>query len=335
MLSRDHFLQAAGIIRRAKHIIATIHVSPDGDAWGSLSAFSQFLEALGKSYQLYSQDELADNFLSVVQLKNLTHDPASLDWQAADLVVTLDCASPERCGLALLERPATCRWLEIDHHPVLKTSADFSLRDTKAAATCELVRDLALTAGWSISPIAAKSLLLGLVTDTGNFTYSSTSSHCLAAAASLCSAGASLQRVSAYGLGSLSLESLHFWGLALERLELFEPGVAVSFLLSDDFGSLDHEPDLDGLSGFLSVTKEAIAFLLLKQTSPGLIKGSWRSVPDGPDVSAIARVLGGGGHARAAGFSLTADLGYQNGQLYFYFSDKPALALEDWLKKLF
>jgi phosphoesterase RecJ-like protein len=61
---------------------------------------------------------------------------------------------------------------------------------------------------------------------------------------------------------------------------------------------------LEGISNFLGNLEEAKAVLLLREQKDGTIRGSLRSSHPTVDVSLLARRLGGGGHAKASGFTI-------------------------------
>lgn len=102
------------------------------------------------------------------------------------------------------------------------------------------------------------------------------------------------------------MAGLKLWGIALSRLSLnCELNIAYTYLKQADLAVAGaSEQEAEDLAGFLSGQSEAAVIVLLKERSDGCVKVSLRSNNDDYDVGRLARLLGGGGHARAAGFEL-------------------------------
>ena len=105
------------------------------------------------------------------------------------------------------------------------------------------------------------------------------------------------------------IEALKLWGKALERLR-WDPSTrqATTALTLQDLK--DHPIDdehLEGLSNVLNRVLKAEVVLVLKEMPGGKVKGSYRSASD-VDVSELAKAYGGGGHKKAAGFTVAGKL---------------------------
>jgi phosphoesterase RecJ-like protein len=74
----------------------------------------------------------------------------------------------------------------------------------------------------------------------------------------------------------------------------------------EEVGATDEE--LEGVAGFLSNLSDANTLLFLRELPDGRIKGSFRSMQEGIDISKLAQILGGGGHPRASAFMMNANL---------------------------
>lgn len=68
------------------------------------------------------------------------------------------------------------------------------------------------------------------------------------------------------------------------------------------------EEELEGLAGFLSNLDRVNGLMILRELPEGIIKGNLRTAKPNVDISKLARALGGGGHAKAAGFTVTGSL---------------------------
>lgn len=98
---------------------------------------------------------------------------------------------------------------------------------------------------------------------------------------------------------------MKLWGLALSRVKRNNYGVVTSYVTSADFeksgANLD---DLAGVVNIINSTPNAKATMLFAEQGDGTIKTSIRTESSTIDISKIARLFGGGGHKKAAGFTL-------------------------------
>ena len=111
-------------------------------------------------------------------------------------------------------------------------------------------------------------------------------------------------------LKNKSLTALKGWGNILDKMLINQQyNIAVAVLTHEEYIEKNiSEEAYEGLSGFISNLSGVRAVLFLRQTEPEIIRGSLRTALPGGDVSALARVLGGGGHKKAAGFSFKGRL---------------------------
>ncbi len=103
---------------------------------------------------------------------------------------------------------------------------------------------------------------------------------------------------------------LKLWGLAINNIfEYSKSGLIISIISSQDVEKVGAtEEDISGLVNLLNTASESKASLLIYETLDGKIRGSLRTDRDDVDVSAFAKLLGGGGHKKASGFSLSGKL---------------------------
>src|SRR5688500_2705902 len=159
--------------------------------------------------------------------------------------------------------------------------------------------------GGEVTPEIATALYTGVVTDTGRFQYSNTSPATLQAAVALREAGADHLTVGEQIFESAPFDQLRALAKVLARAKL-EDGVVYSWLLMEDLEGLGLEIAEDFID-FLKVVKEADVAMILKQRPEGGLRVSLRSRTQ-VDVSAVAQSFGGGGHTKAAGFSIKGTL---------------------------
>jgi phosphoesterase RecJ-like protein len=107
-----------------------------------------------------------------------------------------------------------------------------------------------------------------------------------------------------------SLSAIKLWGTAMNNLKVNKRyRIAYSFLTHDDItASGATEEELEGISNFLSNMGDIAMLLFLREDEPGRIKGSIRTARPDINVSSLAKILGGGGHAKASGFTIQGRL---------------------------
>jgi phosphoesterase RecJ-like protein len=288
---------AISFLAAGNDFLVTSHINSDGDSIASSLSMLRILNKLGKRASVILQDVPEDHydFLDGYECIETAGSPTTL----RDRAVVLDCPSFARIGSARGHMSEDVALLNVDHH---KDNALFGasnlVRDV--SSTCELLYHLVVEMGISIDAALAELLYTGILYDTGGFRYSLTTSTTLEAAAALVRQGARLDLVADRLYNSSSLETVKLVGSAIDSLELSHGGrVATLHLSHEDMRRGDPEEAVDyGLR-----VKGVEVTVLLKEEKPKKYRVSLRSRHD-IDVSAVAAVFGGGGHARASGCRL-------------------------------
>jgi phosphoesterase RecJ-like protein len=224
------------------------------------------------------------------------------------VLVALDCANESRLGPdpAVLERASLK--VNIDHHHDNSRFGDVNLIVADASSTAEVLRDVLRELEVELTPEIAEALYIALVTDTGRFQYTNTTPKALRLGAELVEAGADVHRVFQGIYESVEFAKLKLLARALDRAQVYEGGrLVVSHLVRGDFTDLNApEAYSEGIIDYLRAVEGASMAALIREPprSEGPLRRiSLRSSDDELDVSAIARLSGGGGHRQAAGFS--------------------------------
>jgi phosphoesterase RecJ-like protein len=181
--------------------------------------------------------------------------------------------------------------------------------DPAASSTAELVHRVAEAASWELSEAAATCLYAGLVTDTGRFQHLNTTPSAFMLAARLAEAGADVHGVAQEIYESQSLQYARLLGTALKRAQLrADLRLVYSFITQEDLAETGATlSEAEDLIDYLRRVKGAGVVALFKELSDGTVRVSLRSA-DGAAVGPIARAMGGGGHALAAGYTSQKDL---------------------------
>lgn len=303
MTPRNQILEA---ISSSHRFLIASHVSPDGDAIGSMVGLAELLRRLGKECWLYNPSGLPDRFAWLNASLPIHHDPppGPLDW-----IFILDCGDLERVGSALQSSLDRSRVINIDHHEGNPCFGRINWVEPDRSSVGEMVGLLARDLGVSLSESLGEALYLALVTDTGYFSYSNTSPQTLHLAADILSAGLDLDRFNAKLQRQWTLSKVHLHGAAMQQASLAAAG-QVGVIRVDQ--NMLHQTgatleDCEGLVNYLRQVRGVIVSLSLRQEEPRTIKFSLRSWGE-VDVQAIALEFGGGGHINAAGGSLESTL---------------------------
>ncbi len=300
------------LIIGAKNILVLTHQKPDGDALGSSLAFSNFLDGLGKENTVFSLGPVTPTADFLPGRQKVRSEPEKINLQAFDLIVILDCGDLKQTGLEkeLRALPENFSIINIDHHQTNENFGLINIVDPESSSTVEIIFNILKEYGFLIDKDTATCLLTGLITDTANFSNPATTFASLEAAGELLAKGARLGEISTNVLKNKSLSVLKFWGEILSRLtENKSLGFVTTVITKDDLSLANlGEEALEGVTNFLNNLKGAKIVLVLKALEDGKIKGSFRTTTPGIDVSRLAKAFGGGGHAKAAGFTIPGKL---------------------------
>jgi phosphoesterase RecJ-like protein len=306
VIADTEWTRAVDALRNASEVAISCHVSPDGDAFGSMLGLGLHLESLGKKvWMSWGSPEtlIPDNYSFLPGVDKIV--PQDRFPDKVEVFVAIDCGDQRRLELLTAKFLAAGTRLNIDHHVSNTNYGDINLVDHHRASSAELALELIRRMGGEVTPEIATNLYTGVVTDTGRFQYSNTTPGTLQAAVALREAGADHLTVAEHIFESAPFDQLRILGKVLARAKL-EDGVVYSWLLTDDLEGLGLEVAEDFID-FLKVVKEADVAMILKERPEGGWRASLRSRTE-IDVSAVAQSFGGGGHTKAAGFSIRGEL---------------------------
>ena len=304
--------RVANEIRSRDRFLLTAHEGPDGDALGSLLGMHHLLARLGKDSVMFLA---AKEFPLPIEyrflpLEEVFHEaPADMADRAA---IFLDCGNIDRMPVDFLSAEGVFT-INIDHHHDNTLFGDVNLVEVDASCTAEIVYELAVLLGVEITAEMAAALYVGLVTDTGKFMYENTNARTHRIAADLIEAGVEVDETYRRLYEHVPLEKLRLLSRALDGIQHHCDGrLVLAYIAAEDYeASGAGEEMTEGIIDHLrSVEGARVAALIrdLGDRGRAARKVSLRSSDGEVDVSAIARVNGGGGHKRAAGFSTDLDL---------------------------
>ena len=301
-------LHAAGdALRSAPFVVIGSHVDPDGDAIGSSLGLSFALDALGvpNAVVIGSGERCPSTYAFLPGSERLG---APMRPAGPYVFAALDSPDLRRLGAAEAMAREADLLVMIDHHPDAIPEAAINVFDSTAAATGTLVWQLLRHLGITPDARIATCLYTAALTDTGRFSYSNTTPATLRVAADMVDAGAHPHEIYTAVYENRSAGAQQLVGRTLERVTLANGGrVAYSWVDESDFaitGALPEEAE--NLIDFVRALG-GVDVVLLAKVNGTTVRGSLRSKSDA-DVGAVARLLGGGGHRAAAGFTFDGDL---------------------------
>lgn len=280
---------ATQTLKNAGQILVVSHVNPDGDAIGSTLAVGLIAQSFGIGVTLVNESPVPEK-LAFLPGADRIQLPSQVK-ERFSVVIAVDAADISRIGECQQLFADDFVLINIDHHATNDQYGTINIIDASAAATVEILHDWAKHLDVPISEQLATVLYAGLLTDTGGFRYSNTSSNVLRIAAALIDAGAASYELADRLLESISIRYLGQLKEALNSMQIVLDG-KVAYLITD-------EEDHDGLVNFVR-NIEGVDVGILFRPMDEHIKVSMRS-RHLIDVSDVALSLGGGGHARAAG----------------------------------
>lgn len=294
-------------LRRGRCFAVLLHIRPDGDSIGSSLALGLALRRLGKSVHLMRADDIPSNMSFLPGVDGFRH--FSEVTEDIDTAVFLDCGDIDRIGPAKAVLKPGVRIVNIDHHPSNRRFGDVNYIEPRAAAAGEIVHDLIKDLGVDIDFAIASALYVAVITDTGSFRYENTSAKTHEIAAGMLRAGVRPSEVARAVWEDRSLSSMRLLEAALRNLSVSEDGrLAWTVLSREDFERAGADSsESEGIVNYPRTLRGVEVAVLFLEEASGEVKVSLRS-NRAVDVSRIAADLGGGGHARAAGCTLSMPL---------------------------
>lgn len=296
----------------ARRPILVSHRKPDGDTLGGMMAVYNWLRDQGREAYAFCVDAPSSAYSYFPRIREVQKNHEIFHDELVDMICVFDAGDLQYAGIdtyvaAMPKRPFIANF---DHHVTNTLFGDANLVVTDASSTAEVVHAFFAANAAEVTQAMATCLMTGLLTDTSNFSNPATTVKSLEIASDLLLKGVSMRDITRRLMRNKPVAALKLWGLALERLRWDEgKKTATTALFRKDLE--EHPVDdehLEGLSNFLNHILKADVVLVLKETHDGKVKGSYRSATD-VDVAELAKAHGGGGHKKAAGFTVAGAIG--------------------------
>ena len=328
----DQIVQARDLIAQAKHIIITTHMAPDGDAMGSSLAIWQWLrhQPSAISHQQSVHVVVPNAFAAFYNWMPGAEDIKIYEKDAkgcnalieqADLFICTDYNDPKRIG-ALGEKMmlSPAPKIMLDHHPDPTDFAAVMFSFPEASSACEVVYRFITAIDNQPSVISlevATCIYTGLMTDTGNFSFNSTSCDLYEIIAELIRAGIKKDEIYNAVYNQYSTDRVRLTGYALYRKMRIYPEYHISLitLSADELDQYHYQVgDTEGLVNMPLQISDVYYSVYMREERPKpgtpkpRIRISFRSQGDRPVNIWASEVFHGGGHMNASGGELFGSL---------------------------
>lgn len=290
----------------AEDIVILPHLNADGDALGASLALGMALTDLGKQVDILIEEEVPSN-LDFLPGQELIKTNPKKQYNTS---INIDNGDITRLGKREPYFWSAKTRLSIDHHNTNRVEADYSYVDKNASATGEIVYGLILHhLKGSLNKEISLCLYTAIVTDTGGFRYTNTTSETLRICADLLEYKIDFPYVIKKVFDMVSYTKLLLMKKAMNSLSLVEGGkLALSYLTYEDIKNYDvKSDDFEGLVNIGRNLEGVEVSAFIREDSDGNLRGNLRS-NNYVDVSEIAEKFDGGGHKRAAGFNSSGTL---------------------------
>ena len=290
----------------AKRIAIFCHARPDGDALGAGLALCLAFESAGKQAYMCCEDVPPEKFSFIPSMKKVLQEIPEVDY---DLFVSVDCADSARVGVfSKRYNKFKKTTVNIDHHVSNNRYAKLNYV-VECPASCEIITELLTKAGYEITQEIANLLMIGLVTDTGNFTHQDVTQKTFKTAALLRSKGADVNLIYYNLYARQTKERALLYGRVMNNIRFaLDDKLAYIIISKKDMAELNADKSLtEGFVDFpLSIDGVEVSAAFL-ENNKGQYKVSLRSKGK-VNVNTVATAFGGGGHVLASGCMLFGEL---------------------------
>ena len=303
-------IEAAALLEQQDSILILTHRRPDGDTAGSAAALCMALRGTGKTaYVLPNEDATA----LIGAYYRGVEAPEGFE---PDFVVSVDIA-----GVGLFpesaKKYANRVDLVIDHHPSNERFGKENCVDDTCAACGELVYDICCQLG-VITPEMARALYAAVSTDTGCFVYSNVTARTHRVAANLMDIGCDHTVINKNHFRTKSARRLKLESILMNSSDLLQGGtVAIGAISLEDMASIHAtEDDAEDIAAFIGQIEGVVVSVTIRELKPGECKLSVRTDPNNLNATTVCALLGGGGHAAAAGCTVFGNVQEARGAIY-------------------
>lgn len=295
-------LQIDKVIKDYNKFAIVSHTSPDGDSMGSMLALYNILCLNHKRADMFIDDVLPERYSFLPFTENIERFSTSKDY---DCLFALDCGDPERLGKCkeLIDKAKVV--VNIDHHISNCRYGSINLVETNASSTGEILYDIFIGNNYEINRNTATCLYTSILTDTGGFKYSNTTSKTFRIAGSLIDTGINFSEIFSFIYDRRTVGQVKLMSRVVSTLDMeLDNKVALLSMfpnMINECGATEEDA-----SEFINIARDIDGVevaVFIKEKNSGSFRISLRSKTS-VDVRKIAERFSGGGHIRAAGCTI-------------------------------
>ena len=303
------------VITDANRIMLTTHENPDGDGLGSQSGLYYHFKDIGKEVRIVNYSALPDEYYFLnknqifEQYNQYQHDKWMKD---VDLVIIFDVGDYARIRIIVdAIESYGLKTMNIDHHPHSDDHPfTYNIVNLSAAATGCMVYDYLKVA--RTNPASKESLegiYTAVMTDTGCFRYSNTDRKCHEIAIECLKAGIETHKIYQGVYENSTQSRMQLMGEFLTNLHYELDGNLAWFIITQDMveRAQASKADVEGFSDLVRTIQGVEVSLMIFEQNKTSCRINFRSKGN-YSVNNIAKSLGGGGHAFAAGAVIEGSL---------------------------
>lgn len=294
------FEEIKKLICNYENIGLTYHVSPDGDAVGSLIALKLALKKLNKNVKIFSKDNLQkNNYLNFLTEVNEVDGTNYIVNNEIDLLIIVDCGNLERVSCEFDANNVIT--LGIDHHVSNEKYCNYNLVVSSSSSTGEIIYDLIKYLNIEIDKDIASCIYTSIMTDTGGLHFESTSQKTFNIVGELVSVGIDFYNIYEKLFLSQSYSKVKLLSLVYEKLKIIDEKICVTRVTEEMLKLSNSSDEETGNISSLGLTIENVCVSIFIKKFKDKVKVSMRSKGN-INVCEVAQMFGGGGHLRAAAF---------------------------------
>ncbi len=304
----DELKKIVEVIRENESFFITSHIRPDGDSIGSQLALKRILEKLGKEVTIANHDPAPKTYDFLSGRESIKQElPKNREF---DVAFVLDSPELSRLGSTKETIKKAKVIINIDHHLGNKKFGKYNYVNTKASAVGEEIYELTKVIGFKIDREIALCLYVGILTDTGSFRQSNTTSRSHEIVADLMKIGDLKPAQITHQVYETQLPSaIKLLSMTLDTLERSEDGQIAWMTITDEMfkETGTTKAETENFINYVRSVKGSEVAILFTELAKDEVKVSFRS-KSSADVNRIAKTFGGGGHLRASACTIKGDL---------------------------
>lgn len=301
MSTKQAYANVKALLEKSNAIVITTHIEPDADGIGSQIALYHLLQSLKKKVTCFNEEPLSQRYHYLDPKKMIKSYQEYEGQEPIDLLIAVDAHDASRIGEnmgKILKKAKNI--LFIDHHPCPSTLLKLHCIDPSAAATGQIIGELADYLGCPMDAQIALALYTAILVDTSSFRYPTVSSKTHRLLAKLLETGVKPARAYTMIYGAKEISHMQLLGKVLTHAQVNDTQEIAWISLNEDMIK-KHRANIEDTYSFINylLVLDQLKVACMFRSEGKYVKISMRST-QGIDVSLIAQAIGGGGHNHSA-----------------------------------